>query len=191
MSPRRKSPTCRHSISGAAGVPTRSSPLGRVAAVPIMLGGRRRDGGTRMYCSECGVQLSDAAKFCGECGTPAGSIRTSDEATLVATFGPTTGWAGKTITFEGEQFILEGFGVITAQDVAGYDRQGHLAYPYDGMRAWVLSTAAPAAPEPLPSVRAARREAQVLIFDTETSDLPRSWSRPAAPAGRTSALAGT
>src|SRR5664280_3198 len=148
-----------------------------------MLGGRRRDGGTRMYCSECGVQLSDGAKFCGECGTPAGSIRTSDEATLVATFGPTAGWAGKTITFEGEQFILEGFGVITAQDVAEYDRQGHLVYPYDGMRAWVLSTAAPAAPEPLPSVRAARRDAQVLVFDTETSDLPRDWSRPASDLG--------
>jgi len=97
---------------------------------------------------------------------------------LIATFGPTTGWVGKTITFEGEHFVLEGYGVITAQDVAEYDRQGHLVYPYCGMRAWVLSTAAPA--EPAPSVRTAKREAQVLIFDTETSDLPRSWSRPAS-----------
>ena len=33
---------------------------------------------------------------------------------LLATFGPTVGWAGKTITFENEQFTLEGHGVISA-----------------------------------------------------------------------------
>lgn len=45
---------------------------------------------------------------------------------LGATFGPSTGWAGKTITFEDERFILEGHGPISAAGVMKYDRQGHL-----------------------------------------------------------------
>jgi hypothetical protein len=56
---------------------------------------------------------------------------------LVAKFGDTTAWVGKTITFDSEQFILEGHGAITAQDIVEYDRQGHLVWPYDGMRAWL------------------------------------------------------
>ena len=56
---------------------------------------------------------------------------------LIATFGPTTGWVGKTITFENEQFILQDYGPVTAAGVMEYDRQGHLIWPYDGMRAWV------------------------------------------------------
>ena len=45
---------------------------------------------------------------------------------LIATFGTTTGWVGKTIIFENEQFILEGYGPISAAGVMEYDRQGHL-----------------------------------------------------------------
>jgi len=56
---------------------------------------------------------------------------------LVATFGPTTEWVGKTITFENGQFVLEGHGPITAQDTMTYDREGHLQWAYDGLRAWV------------------------------------------------------
>jgi len=72
---------------------------------------------------------------------------------LIATFGPSTGWVGKTITFENEQFILEGHGAITAQDVAEYDRQGHLVWPYDEMREWLHGRAAAdvAAAAPTPS----------------------------------------
>jgi hypothetical protein len=33
---------------------------------------------------------------------------------LVATFGPTTEWVGKTISFENERFLLEGHGAISA-----------------------------------------------------------------------------
>lgn len=56
---------------------------------------------------------------------------------LVATFGPSTGWAGKTITREGEVFTLEDHGPISAADVMEYDRQGQLVWANDGTRAWV------------------------------------------------------
>ena len=110
-------------------------------------------------------------------------------AMLIATFGPSTGWVGNTITFENEQFILEGHGAITPQDVAEYDRQGHLTWPYDWMRAWVYVRAVGLEPtitretvDPATPARsdAARQDVQVLIFDTETSDLPRNWRRPAS-----------
>lgn len=68
---------------------------------------------------------------------------------LVATFGQTTGWAGKTITFDNGVFTLEGHGPVSASDVLTYDRQGHLAWAYDGLREWVeaqCQTVAPAAP---------------------------------------------
>lgn len=60
---------------------------------------------------------------------------------LIATFGPTTAWAGKTITREGDTFILEGHGRITAADVMEYDRQGQPVWVNDGTRAWVGSRA--------------------------------------------------
>jgi hypothetical protein len=56
---------------------------------------------------------------------------------LAATFGATTGWIGKTITYENEQFMLEGHGPITPADVMNYDRQGYLVWVNDGARAWV------------------------------------------------------
>ena len=67
---------------------------------------------------------------------------------LVATFGTTTGWAGKTITFDNGQYVLEGHGPITAQAVLEYDRQGHLTWANDGLREMVQLTASgqPAAP---------------------------------------------
>jgi len=60
---------------------------------------------------------------------------------LVATFGPSTGWVGKTITREGDVFTLEGHGPITAADVMEYDRQGHLVWMDDATRAWCESKA--------------------------------------------------
>lgn len=58
-------------------------------------------------------------------------------ATVIATFGPTTGWVGKTISFQSEQFLLEGYGPISADDVLLYDEQEHLVWANDSMRAWV------------------------------------------------------
>jgi len=61
---------------------------------------------------------------------------------LVATFGPSTGWAGKTITREGDAFILEDHGPISAQGVMQYDRQGHLVWADQALRAQVHQLAA-------------------------------------------------
>jgi hypothetical protein len=60
---------------------------------------------------------------------------------LIATFGPTTAWVGLQITREGDAFVLEGHGQITAGDIMEYDRQGHLVWVNDGTRAWVGSKA--------------------------------------------------
>lgn len=60
---------------------------------------------------------------------------------LIATFGPSTGWLGKTITFENNTFVLQDHGPITASDVMHYDEQGHLEWANDGTRAWVGSFA--------------------------------------------------
>ena len=67
---------------------------------------------------------------------------------IIATFGPTTEWVGKTITREGDVFMLEGHGPITAADVMEYDRQGHLAWVNAGTRAWVGSRALTPATKP-------------------------------------------
>jgi hypothetical protein len=53
---------------------------------------------------------------------------------LIATFGPATGRVGKKITHEGEVFVLERHGPISAADVMEYDRQGHLVWVNDGTR---------------------------------------------------------
>ena len=68
---------------------------------------------------------------------------------LVATFGPTTEWVGKTISFENEQFMLEGYGVISAAGIMEYDGQGHLIWAGEGTRAWVgaRASAAPLVPD--------------------------------------------
>jgi len=74
---------------------------------------------------------------------------------LVATFAPSSGCEGRTITFENEQFVHEILGLISAADVMEYDRKGWLRWPMDGMRAWVGAraggTTAPAAAAPGPA----------------------------------------
>ena len=60
---------------------------------------------------------------------------------LIATFGPTTGWLGKTITFEDDAFVLQDHGPISAGDVMQYDQQGHLLWASDQARAWVKAKA--------------------------------------------------
>jgi uncharacterized membrane protein YhaH (DUF805 family) len=62
--------------------------------------------------------------------------------TLVAVFGQTTAWAGKTVLYVGEDFVLEDHGVISAADVMRYDREGHLVWSSQGTRAWVGAKAA-------------------------------------------------
>jgi hypothetical protein len=61
---------------------------------------------------------------------------------VLATFGSSTAWEGRTISSVDGAFALEGHGPITAQDVMQYDRQGQLRWVNDGARAWVGSRAA-------------------------------------------------
>ena len=58
---------------------------------------------------------------------------------LIASFGACTGWAGKTIAREGDAFILQDHGPITAADIMSYDAQGQLVWADEGTRAWVGS----------------------------------------------------
>lgn len=61
---------------------------------------------------------------------------------LIATFGPTTAWAGKSITYENGLFSLEGLGPLSAADVLAHDSQGHISWAYAGLREWVQRMAA-------------------------------------------------
>ncbi len=101
-------------------------------------------------------------------------------ALVVATFGPTTAWRGKTITFHDGQFVLEDHGPIAAADVLAYHQQGHLIWAYDGLYEWVCQVASMPAGQASPATPAAsvERDDQILVFDTETSDLPHDWHRP-------------
>lgn len=74
-------------------------------------------------------------------------------AMLIATFGPTTEWAGRTITRNGETFILENHGQITASNVMEYDEQGLLVWVSEGTRAWVGSRAKASDARRIPDLR--------------------------------------
>ena len=94
------------------------------------------------YCRSCGLSMSETATVCPTCGkgiADGGSLPTggADAPTLIATFGVTTAWVGKTITYADGRFNLEGHGAITARDVLSYDQKGHLVWPHAGMREWV------------------------------------------------------
>ena len=84
---------------------------------------------------------------------------------LIATFNDTTGWTGKSITYEDGQFVLEGHGTIRAVDVMGYDREGHLLWANDWWRSMVMSKAPPtlcAAPAPPSAATSAAPLAQTF-----------------------------
>jgi hypothetical protein len=86
---------------------------------------------------------------------------------LVATFGPSTGWAGKTITHEGGQFVLEDYGPVSAGDVMDYDRSGYLVWANEGVRAWVGGQAkaiqpVPTAQETAPAARSTTATALIV-----------------------------
>ncbi|HEY5387075.1 MAG TPA: hypothetical protein VIL79_04150, partial [Thermoleophilia bacterium] len=97
---------------------------------------------------------------------------------VVATFGAGTAWCGKTIVFSDGVFLLDDHGPIQAADVLTYDEQGHLGWAYDGLRDWVVQCANDTAAVPAKPV--VGDGDQILVFDTETSDLPRDWRRPAS-----------
>jgi hypothetical protein len=53
-------------------------------------------------------------------------------AMIIATFGPTNAWAGKT-THDDGRFVLEDVRQITAQAGVQHDRQGYLGWASDGL----------------------------------------------------------
>jgi hypothetical protein len=65
---------------------------------------------------------------------------------LIATFGPSTAWNGKTITFDGSSFVLESHGPVTAAQVLVYESQGHLIWSSEQSAEMVRTMAAAAAP---------------------------------------------
>jgi hypothetical protein len=83
---------------------------------------------------------------------------------VVATFGASTAWCGKTIVFSDGVFFLEDHGPIQAADVLTYDEQGHLGWAYDGLRDWVAQCANDTAAVPAKPV--AGDGDQILVFDS-------------------------
>lgn len=96
---------------------------------------------------------------------------------LIATFGPTTAWVGMQITREGDAFVLEVHGPISADDIMEYDRQGHLLWVDAGTRAWVGSKAkgsqvSKAAAEPATAIPSSG-DAQDLMTGAGSQPSPR------------------
>jgi hypothetical protein len=60
---------------------------------------------------------------------------------LVATFSPSTAWVGKTITWDGDRFVLEGYGPVPAAALVDYDQHGHLQWPSAELRSWAWAYA--------------------------------------------------
>lgn len=90
---------------------------------------------------------------------------------LIATFNNTTGWRGKTITFEDDHFILEGHGPVSPKNIMRYDEKGQLAWANDGARAWVGSKAGTSAAARARAIPAAPEAVQ------EKEDAPSILSR--------------
>lgn len=60
---------------------------------------------------------------------------------LVATFAPTTGWAGREIIWDETRFVLVGHGTISAAGLFDYDRLGQLQWASADVRDWAWSVA--------------------------------------------------
>ena len=99
---------------------------------------------------------------------------------LVASFGPTTAWVGKTITWDGNQFVLEGHGSIPAAVLVGYDQQGHLQWASAELRSWAWAYARWEAGGAPPAQAAAQAQA---VAQPQAAALPWAAAQPAA-AGR-------
>jgi len=115
-------------------------------------------------CPSCGRDSTEGDEFCRGCGHELPrTIAAAQQAggpLIVATFGPTTGWAGKTIAYENQHFVLEGLGPITAEGVLEYDRQGHLVWAYAGLREWVQGIVTSHQAAPVAAAQQAERPAE-------------------------------
>lgn len=106
---------------------------------------------------------------------------------IVATFGPSTAWVGKTVSYDDGRFTLQDVGQIAAQAVVDYDRQGHLVWAYDGLREWAYELAGQPAPAPAAPVEAATTvepaaPAEAVVPSTPVSpSVPVSLATPVDP----------
>lgn len=102
---------------------------------------------------------------------------------LVATFGPTTEWAGKAITYDAGAFLLEEHGVVSAHDVMEYDAQGHLLWESDGTRAWVggLAVSTPRPAQPVQSAPTEEPSVHAALVRCPTCDHEVSSQAPSCP----------
>jgi hypothetical protein len=91
---------------------------------------------------------------------------------LVATFGPSTLWEGKRITYEGGVFILEDYGRIAPRGVMQYDRQGHLIWAEEELREWVGTLAAEPAKRPTTASTEALASREALPTEEDPSREP-------------------
>ena len=64
---------------------------------------------------------------------PAGTVGKPD---IIATFNSSTGWAGRTVSYQNGGLFLEDHGPITAAGLLEYDRLGQVNWSRDGLREW-------------------------------------------------------
>jgi len=109
---------------------------------------------------------------------------------VIAPFGPSTAWVGKTITYDDGRFMLVDVGQVTPQAVVDYDRQGHLTWAYDGLREWAYGVAGQPAPGPEAPPAAAPPEPAAAAASAAGPDVASAApvtepTAPAAPAAAT------
>jgi len=117
------------------------------AAVPTALGGDARQ---MRAVLELATTIHDRVdrRLQRDCEDIAASMSKALDATpgrgetiLIATFNDTTGWRGKTITYDDDRFTLEGHGRVSPTNIMKYDGQAQLVWSNEGTRAWVGSQA--------------------------------------------------
>lgn len=102
---------------------------------------------------------------------------------LIATFGPTTGWAGKTITCEDARFVLQDVGPIQSADALRCHAQGQVerGAPEVGDLVSGLACAEEEAVSPA-------AQAAVTNGQSEEAERRQNRRRPPVPAPRMSRL---
>ena len=96
----------------------------------------------------------------------------------VATFGDGADQPGAKITFDAGQFMVVGQGPLTVDEIVESDDRDELVWPYDGMRAWVLSQAGapPAIPFPPELLAAGSSTALVPAGAASAAQAVSDWT---------------